>query len=76
MSIEAKKVPVEAVRESVEKKTVKTILEHIKMFWFCSKNFRLNGKVSLLFKKILEHIKIFWFCFKGFRLNGKVPLLF
>ena len=25
------------------------ILEHIKTFWFCSKVFRLNGKVPLLF---------------------------
>jgi hypothetical protein len=48
VSIEAKKVPVEVVREPVGK-TVLKILEQIKTFWFCSKIFRLNGKVLHLF---------------------------
>ncbi len=41
-------MPVEVVREPVVK-TVLKILEQIKPFWFCSKIFRLNGKVLLLF---------------------------
>jgi hypothetical protein len=45
---EAKKVPVDVVRKPVGK-TVLKILEQIKTFWFCSKIFRLNGKVLLLF---------------------------
>ncbi len=45
---EAKKGPAEFVREPVGKTVLKT-LEHIKTFWFCSKVFRLNGKVPLLF---------------------------
>jgi hypothetical protein len=45
---EAKKVPVEVVREPVGK-TVLKILEHVKTFCFCSKVFILNGKVPLLF---------------------------
>jgi hypothetical protein len=41
-------VLVEVVREPVGK-TVLKILEQIKTFWFCSKIFRINGKVLLLF---------------------------
>ncbi len=45
---EAKKVPIEVVREPLGK-TVLKFLEQIKTFWFCSKIFRLYGKVLLLF---------------------------
>ncbi len=43
-------MPVEVVREPVGK-TVLKLLDHIKTFWFCSKVFRFNGKVLLLFLK-------------------------
>jgi hypothetical protein len=44
---EAEKVTVEVVREPAGKIVLK-IREQIKTFWFCSKVFRLNGKVPLL----------------------------
>ncbi len=73
---EAKKVPIEAVREPVGKTVIKKFWNISKRFGFVPKFLRLNGKVPLLFSKILEHIKTFWFYFKVFRLSGKVPLLF
>jgi hypothetical protein len=46
---EAKKVPLEVVGELQEKLLKNSIREQIKTFWFCSKVFRTNGKVPLLF---------------------------
>ncbi len=50
VSVEAMRVSVEAVRVSIE--TLRCFrgrerLEQIKTFLFCSKNFKLNGKVLL-----------------------------
>ncbi len=72
---EAKKVPVEVVRESVRKSVLKNSGTHQNVL-VLYKVFKSNGKVPLLYLKILEHTKTFWFCFKVFRLKGKVPILF
>jgi hypothetical protein len=58
-------VPVEVVRELVGKTVLKSSGTNQNVL-VLFQNFRLNGKVLLLFLKILEQIKTFWFCSKIF----------